>query len=191
MVSASKAKRDAKNAGKPNKKGSKANDVDESGMTATEKKLLKLKLQEDEHGLSDRVTTGVLASLSSSRDVKITSASLVFHGRVLFNDSTIEITYGKRYGLLGENGCGKSTFLKAIAAREFPFPDHIDIYLLNEPADPTEYSALEYVVKQAEAELARLEQLAEDTLERDGGESPALEELYEVNFLPHVFIRTW
>ncbi|TGZ77883.1 ATP-binding cassette sub-family F member 3 [Ascodesmis nigricans] len=196
MVSASKAKREAaraeKSAAKGDKKtassrlaskaGSKANSTASSVNGDTDEvnaKLEKLKLQEGADGLSDRVTTGVLASLESSRDVKITSASLVFHGRVLFNDSTIEINYARRYGLLGENGCGKSTLLKAIAAREFPFPDHIDIYLLNEPAEASDLGALDYVVKQAENELARLEKLAEDTLEEDGAESPILEELYE------------
>jgi ATP-binding cassette, subfamily F, member 2 len=122
----------------------------------------------------------VLASQGASRDVKITSASLVFHGRVLFNDSTIEINFGRRYGLLGENGCGKSTMLKAIDKREFPFPEHVDIYLLNEGAPPSNDGALEWVVKEAENEMARLDKLAEDILERDGPENPVLEELYEV-----------
>ncbi|KAK6429394.1 ABC transporter ATP-binding protein arb1 [Oleoguttula sp. CCFEE 5521] len=141
--------------------------------------MSKMALQQDKDGISDRVTTGVLSSLEASRDVKITSASLVFHGKVLFNDTTLEVTYGKRYGLLGENGCGKSTLLKAIYAREYPFPEHIDIYLLNEGAEPSDTGALEWVVNQAEAELARLEKLAETILETDGPDSPKLEELYE------------
>lgn len=199
MVSASKAKREAEKAAKAaaagkelkpkktlaskaSKKAASENTSAASSVNGDDEvdlKLQRLKLQEDESGISDRVTTGVLASLEASRDIKITSASLVFHGKVLFNDSTIEINFGRRYGLLGENGCGKSTLLKALAAREFPVPDHMDIYLLNEPAEPTELSALAYVVKQAENELARLEKLAEETLERDGGESPELEHLYE------------
>ncbi|KAF8246414.1 hypothetical protein K440DRAFT_645132 [Wilcoxina mikolae CBS 423.85] len=185
-VSASKAKREAAKAAKAAaagkdikpKKGKKGVTAEDEAAAA-EAKLLKLKLQEDDAGISDRVTTGVLASLEASRDIKITSSSLVFHGKVLINDTTIEINFGRRYGLLGENGCGKSTLLKALAVREFPIPEHVDIYLLNEPADPTDYSALEYVVKQAEGELARLEKLAEEILERDGGESPELDHLYE------------
>ncbi|KAF2238618.1 ABC transporter [Viridothelium virens] len=150
--------------------------VDDAEMT---EKIKKLELQEDKHGLSDRVTTGVLASLAASRDVKITSASLVFHGRVLFNDTTIEINYGRRYGLLGENGCGKSTLLKAIDKREFPFPEHVDIYLLNEGAPKTNLGALEWVVKEAESEMARMEKQAEEILEKNGPEDPTLEDLYE------------
>lgn len=194
MVSASKAAREAKRAaeGKVPKKtaasraasknASKANSEngDDDDLSNVSEDVKKLMLQEDKFGLSDRVTTGVLSSLAASRDVKITSASLTFHGKVLFNDTTMEVTYGRRYGLLGENGCGKSTLLKAIDKREFPFPEHIDIYLLNEGAPKTELGALEWVVREAENELARLEKLAEDILDRDGPDSPILEELYEV-----------
>jgi ATP-binding cassette subfamily F protein 2 len=198
MVSASKAARDAKRAesGKPVKKtlaqkkaeasGTSTPLVDADGQELDAdqiknlERIKKLELQEDADGISDRVTTGVLASQEASRDVKITSASLVFHGKVLFNDTTIEVNYGRRYGLLGENGCGKSTLLKAINAREFPFPDHIDIYLLNEGAPLTELGALEWVVRQAETELARLEKLVETILEEHGPEDARLEEIYEV-----------
>lgn len=155
-------------------------ELDEDGVGVVDEKVKKLTLQEDKDGISDRVTTGVLASLEASRDVKISSASLVFHGKVLFQDTTIEINSGRRYGLLGENGCGKSTLLKAIDKREFPFPEHVDIYLLNEGAELSDMGALEWVVKQAENEMQRMEQLAEDILERDGPEAPALEDLYEV-----------
>ena len=149
--------------------------------------IQRLALQEDKDGLSDRVTTGVLASLTSSRDVKITSTSLVFHGRVLITDTTLELNYGRRYGLLGENGCGKSTLLKAIAKREYPIPDHVDIYLLNEGAAPSDLGALEWVVREAEREMERLDKLAEDILEKDGPDNPVLEDLYEVS----VVIYPW
>lgn len=142
----------------------------------------RLTAQMDKHGLSDRVTTGVLSSVESSRDVKITSASLVFHGRVLITDSTLELNYGRRYGLLGENGCGKSTFMKAIAAREYPIPEHVDIYLLNQGAPPSELGALEWVVKEAENELQRMEEKAERLLEDEGPDSSTLMQLYEVRF---------
>jgi len=189
-VSASKAKREQKRlereaqksaAGKTTRKTKKqaAKDAEEKDVDDAEAQISKLKLQTDEEGISDRVTTGVLESLNTSRDIKLSSVSLLFHGKVLIQDSTIELNYGRRYGLLGENGCGKSTLLKSIAAREFPIPEHIDIYLLNEPAAPTDFSALEYVVREAEAEMKRLEDLVEDIIVKDGPENPALEGLYE------------
>ncbi|KAF1974608.1 P-loop containing nucleoside triphosphate hydrolase protein [Bimuria novae-zelandiae CBS 107.79] len=198
MVSASKAAREAKRvaAGKEkktptsklsskaaSKNASKASSVDGDDDAALaldrNEEVENLTAQTDKLGISDRVTTGVLASLETSRDVKITSASLVFHGRVLFTDTTLEVNYGRRYGLLGENGCGKSTLLKAIDRREFPFPEHIDIYLLDKGAPPTELGALDWVVREAQNEMERLEKLAEKILEEDGPESPKLEEIYE------------
>lgn len=160
--------------------GDEVDAVPDGDGNASEK-VKKLTLQEDKEGISDRVTTGVLASMSSSRDVKITSASLVFHGKVLFNDTTLEVSSGRRYGLLGENGCGKSTLLKAIDKREYPFPEHVDIYLLNEGSPKTDMGALDWVVKQAEDELKRLETQSEDILERDGPESPILQDIYDVS----------
>lgn len=150
-------------------------------QTAINNKVAKLALQEDKDGISDRVTTGVLSSLEASRDVKITSTSLVFHGKVLITDTTLEVNYGRRYGLLGENGCGKSTLLRAIDKREFPFPAHLDIYLLNEGAPPSNLGALEWVVREAEKEVERLERLAEDMSEKEGPESPVVMDIYDVS----------
>lgn len=178
VVSSSKAQRLAKRAEKEKKKkvekGEEVEEVDEKAEI-----LEKLKLQEDKHGISDRVTTGVLSSLQTSRDVKIEQLSLVFHGKVLLQDSTLELNYGRRYGLLGANGCGKSTFLRALAAREFPTPEIIDVYLLNEPAEPSDLSALQWVVRHAELELERLEKLVEEILEKNGPEDPVLEDLHD------------
>ena len=163
-------------------------DEEDQPATTSEKmtKVQKLAEQLDRHGLSDRVTTGVLSSLQTSRDVKITSVSLVFHGKVLITDTTLELNFGRRYGLLGENGCGKSTLLKAIDKREYPVPEHVDIYLLNEGAAPSDLGALEWVVKEAENEMERLDKLAETILENDGPESPVLLDLYEVSFFQDI-----
>lgn len=199
MVSASKAARiakrgDTKKPGKNGKNGDESPMLDADGnplpgdeqpATTDEKmkEVEKLTAQMDTHGISDRVTTGVLSSMGSSRDAKVTSTSLVFHGKVLITDGTLELNFGRRYGLLGENGCGKSTLLKSIASREFPIPEHIDVYLLNEGAPPTDFGALDYVVKEAESQLERMEKQTEEILENQGPESPILDDLYDVSDL--------
>ena len=68
-----------------------------------------------------RAVTGVLASHPEGRDVHINAASITFHGAELLVDSRIELNTGRRYGLLGLNGCGKeicTTFL--FDSRVFP-----------------------------------------------------------------------
>ena len=78
-------------------------------------------------------------------------------GRELILDTTVELSYGARYGLIGSNGSGKSQFLQAIAHRELPIPDHIDIFLLDHEAEPSERTALQCVIDDAQAEVKRLE----------------------------------
>lgn len=126
-----------------------------------------------------RVATGSLISEPRARDIKINAFSLALHGKVLVEDTIIELNQGARYGLVGRNGCGKSTFLKCLAAREVPIPPHFDIYLLSHEAPPCDKTALDYVVDSAKDEVARLERMVEDVLVEDGPESEVLSDLYD------------
>ncbi len=81
-----------------------------------------------------------------SRDLKILSFSLGLHGKRLIEDTFLELSHGNRYGLIGSNGSGKSTFLTCLASRELPIPDHIDIFHLDEEAEPSDRTALEAVI---------------------------------------------
>ncbi|KAF9986968.1 ABC transporter ATP-binding protein arb1 [Mortierella antarctica] len=128
----------------------------------------------------DRNSTGVLTSQPLSRDIKIESFSLSFHGRELISNTDIDLNFGRRYGLIGANGSGKSTFLECLAAREVPIPEHIDIYLLQEEAAPSDLNAIESVVTEAKHEVERLEKQVEDILaEVDGAENPLLDDIYD------------
>lgn len=103
-----------------------------------------------------RTVTGVLTSRPTSRDIKIDSFSMGVNGAELVQDCTIELTIGRRYGLLGQNGCGKTNFLQCLANREVPIPEHMDLYHLCEEAAPTARTALETVVDYIKDEVARL-----------------------------------
>lgn len=110
--------------------------------------------------ISDRSCTGILTSHPQSRDIHIQSFTLLFHGHDLLVDSTLELNFGRRYGLIGMNGCGKSCLLKALAARELPLPEHIDIYLLDREIAASDMTALEAVMS-VDKEKLRLEAEAE------------------------------
>lgn len=103
-----------------------------------------------------RTVTGVLTSRPTSRDIKIDGFSMGVNGQELIQDCTIELTIGRRYGLLGQNGCGKTNFLQCLANREVPIPDHMDLYHLCEEAAPTSRTALETVVDYIKDEVNRL-----------------------------------
>ncbi|CDF33106.1 unnamed protein product [Chondrus crispus] len=118
-------------------------------------------------------------SVYGARDIKIGAFSLNFHNKVLIEDTMIELTVGRRYGLIGANGCGKSTFLRVLAERQVPIPEYIDIHLLSEEAQPSEESALDYVINSAKKEVARLEARSDDILTEDGPESELLQDIYD------------
>lgn len=129
--------------------------------------------------VNHRTVAGKLTSRVSSRDVKISQVTLTFHGKELLSDASLEVNFGRRYGLIGPNGSGKSTLLECIAARELPFPDHIDIFLLNQESPPSESSALDFVTADVAKELKRLEALEERLLVEEGPESEMLQDVYE------------
>ncbi len=58
---------------------------------------------------------GVLASLPTARDIKIDKFSVSMHGTELIKDTLLELSHGRRYGLIGLNGTGKS--VRAFRAR--------------------------------------------------------------------------
>ncbi|KAJ1864673.1 ABC transporter ATP-binding protein arb1 [Coemansia sp. RSA 2703] len=177
VVSASKQKRMAAKAAKGTAKKSS---VEESSTAASgktlEKSMSELKLEAKR--ATDRSATGVLTSNPLGRDIHIDSYSLSFHGRVLIENARVELNYGNRYGLLGDNGCGKSTFLRSIAEGDIELPPHMDTHLLSEEAEPTDMDPIEYVVKAARDEFSRLEKELEDMLTEDP-ENPLLDGIYE------------
>lgn len=122
---------------------------------------------------------GVLVSDPQSRDIKIDQYTLSFHGRLLIEGAEISLNYGNRYGLLGENGSGKSTFLQSIAERDVEIPEHIDIYLVSGAAEPSDINALDYIVNSAKEKVARLEKMAEEMAIADEVDEVGLEMIYE------------
>ena len=43
-------------------------------------------------------------------------------GKILLENAHLSITAGRRYGLVGPNGKGKSTLLRMLARRQIPVP---------------------------------------------------------------------
>ncbi|KAK4286420.1 hypothetical protein QN277_002978 [Acacia crassicarpa] len=182
MVSdASKKKAAQKKAAAAAKRGGKAAATAASSKAAASevhKAADKLANGVGEIQISDRTCTGVLCSHPLSRDIRIESLSVTFHGHDLIVDSELELNYGRRYGLLGLNGCGKSTLLTAIGCRELPIPDHMDIYHLTREIEASDMSALQAVIS-CDEERLKLEKEAETLAAQDDGGGESLERVYE------------
>ncbi|XP_014882487.1 ATP-binding cassette sub-family F member 2-like [Poecilia latipinna] len=149
------------------------NGADSNGVGSLTKELDEFELRKTEA----RAVTGVLASHPNSTDVHISSLSLTFHGQELLADTSLELNSGRRYGLIGLNGTGKSMLLSAIGHREIPIPEHIDIYHLTREMAPSDKTALQCVMEVDEQRIM-LEKEAE-RLAHEDSECEKLMELYE------------
>ncbi|XP_010535620.1 PREDICTED: ABC transporter F family member 1 [Tarenaya hassleriana] len=181
MVSdASKKKAAQKKAAAAAKRGGKAAAATKAAATAASASngVDNLSNSVESLQISDRTCTGVLCSHPQSRDIRIESLSVTFHGHDLIVDSILELNYGRRYGLLGLNGCGKSTLLSAIGCRELPIPDHMDIYHLTREIEATDMSSLEAVIC-CDEERLKLEREAEALAEQEDGGGELLDRIYE------------
>jgi len=107
-----------------------------------------------------RAVTGSLGVHPKSRDIKIDNFSITFYGTELMQDTTLELNCGRRYGLIGLNGSGKSALLSTLGRREVPIPEHIDIYHLTREIPASDKTALQCVMEVDEMKM-KLEKLAE------------------------------
>ena len=57
-------------------------------------------------------------------------------GKLLLESTLLQVTAGRRYGLVGPNGKGKSTLLRLIARRQVPVPDGLDVLLVEQVGNP-------------------------------------------------------
>ncbi|KAJ1695405.1 hypothetical protein LUZ63_012103 [Rhynchospora breviuscula] len=123
------------------------------------------------------------SSLDNVRDIVVENFSVFVAGKKLFNNASLKISHGKRYGLVGPNGKGKSTLLKLLAWRKVPVPRNIDVLLVEQEIVGDDRSALQAVVS-ADEELMKLRAEAQSLSEADDKDAAdedgdRLREIYE------------
>ncbi|EJD55360.1 hypothetical protein AURDEDRAFT_179121 [Auricularia subglabra TFB-10046 SS5] len=116
------------------------------------------------------------ASKGKSKDIHLPSIDINFGSNRILAGASLTLAHGRRYGLIGRNGVGKSTFLRAIAMREVAIPAHISILFVEQEIVGDETTALDSVLKadvwrdhllREEAELnAKLNQLETEGTEK-------------------------
>eukprot|EP00227_Mantoniella_beaufortii_P016441 CAMPEP_0197576678 /NCGR_PEP_ID=MMETSP1326-20131121/1606_1 /TAXON_ID=1155430 /ORGANISM="Genus nov. species nov., Strain RCC2288" /LENGTH=816 /DNA_ID=CAMNT_0043139633 /DNA_START=40 /DNA_END=2487 /DNA_ORIENTATION=+ len=94
-------------------------------------------------------------AMANSKDIKIDGFSVSARGKELLVNTDLTVVHGRRYGLVGPNGMGKTTIMKLLARRKLPVPDFIDILLVEQEVVGDERTALESVVA-ADVELQQL-----------------------------------
>lgn len=86
------------------------------------------------------------AASNKSKDIKIDSIDVSISGQRILTDTTFTLAYGHRYGLVGNNGVGKSTLLRALSRREVPIPTHISILHVEQELSGDDTPAIQAVL---------------------------------------------
>ncbi|KAH7911822.1 P-loop containing nucleoside triphosphate hydrolase protein, partial [Hygrophoropsis aurantiaca] len=87
------------------------------------------------------------AAKNKSKDIHLPSIDVNFASNRILSGASLTLAYGRRYGLIGRNGVGKSTLLRHIAMREVPIPAHITILFVEQEIVGDDTTALDSVLK--------------------------------------------
>lgn len=99
--------------------------------------------------------------------------------RVLLNNATASITPGQKVGLIGKNGCGKSTLFSSIKGEMQPeagtitFPANWALAWVNQETPALKKAAIEYVID-GDREYRKLEKQLQQANDRNDGHAIAL-----------------
>lgn len=120
--------------------------------------------------------------LENAIDIKVENFSISARGKDLFVNASLTITAGRRYGLVGPNGHGKTTLLKHIASRSLNIPPNIDVLLCEQEVVADDTPAVDVVLKadfKRTALLSELKKLEEDSAGGNLKNQERITEVYE------------
>ncbi|KAI8906368.1 P-loop containing nucleoside triphosphate hydrolase protein [Gorgonomyces haynaldii] len=113
---------------------------------------------------------------SLSKDIKLEDFDIQYAGKKILTNANLLLANGRRYGLVGKNGIGKSTLLRAIANKELMIPSHIRVLHVEQEIEGGDMTALTSVLQADEereallAEEAKINaQLSKSTLTVEQG----------------------
>jgi ATPase subunit of ABC transporter with duplicated ATPase domains len=81
----------------------------------------------------------------TSDSISINKFSLSVPGKPLFKDSPFIISPGSIYGLIGKNGCGKSSLLKQLALTNLFSVNKIRVLYVEQELDVSDTNPVEFI----------------------------------------------
>lgn len=138
--------------------------VDQKKLEKAEAKLKQK--QEKREGL-DKVPTNVIIANEASasqainkkdvkmenkgscrlKDIRIENFDVAFGNKTLLQGADLTLAFGRRYGLVGRNGIGKSTLLRMLSSGHLKIPSHISVLHVEQEVIGDDTLALESVLE--------------------------------------------
>ncbi|CAK4881802.1 unnamed protein product [Aphanomyces euteiches] len=98
------------------------------------------------------------ANWENATDIHIDNFTINAHNKLLYENASLHINHGGKYGLVGPNGQGKTTILKMIALGELRIPPKIDCLYVEQEVVADDTRAVDAVLKADADRWALLEE---------------------------------
>ncbi|KHN77035.1 ATP-binding cassette sub-family F member 3 [Toxocara canis] len=108
---------------------------------------------------ANRRDTRADAAGQFTMDVHLENVDVSIGNKQLLCGADVTLVYGRRYGLVGRNGAGKSTFLKMISSQQLIIPSNITMLSVEQEVDGDEIEVVNAVL---ESDLRRMNMLSRE-----------------------------
>jgi ATP-binding cassette subfamily F protein 3 len=140
---------------------------------------------------NNKVSTMMIPDFSEGtkeKDIHVHNFNITYGGKILLEEADLRLVYGRKYGLIGRNGIGKTTLLKHMANFDIEgFPKHHRVLHVKQEVKSSASSVLQ-VVLESDVErntlLAKEKELQNQLGEENGGSAAIdkiMQQLEEVN----------
>lgn len=111
--------------------------------------------------------------VNKTQDIRIENFDVAYGDRVLLQGADLTLAFGRRYGLIGRNGLGKTTLLRMISSKQLRIPSHVRVLHVEQEVAGDDTSALESVLEcdQERSALLSRETELQAAIEKDGGKA--------------------
>ena len=81
------------------------------------------------------------------KDILVTGVTIIVGGKTLLENSVVKLVKGRKYGLVGRNGIGKTCLINAISRGEIEkFPTDVHILQVEQETEGDDISVLQHIL---------------------------------------------
>ena len=82
------------------------------------------------------------------KDIQVNNFNIIYGNSLLLDGADLKLAYGRRYGLVGKNGVGKTSLLKKMASFDIEgFPRHHRVLHVKQEVASSKKSVLQVVLE--------------------------------------------
>ncbi|XP_047113590.1 ATP-binding cassette sub-family F member 3 [Schistocerca piceifrons] len=125
-----------------------------------EKRSLDMQMNRNQATTGPRLETATASQVTSKKetkledkgnnrtqDIRIENFDVAYGNRVLLQAADLTLAFGRRYGLVGRNGLGKTTLLRMISSGQLRIPSHISVLHVEQEVVGDDTTALQSVLQ--------------------------------------------